>query len=225
MVLSVMSMSYQLRLTWLFGTLTSIIQIIQMTRVDVKPYVCERKRKRLVCSFRCWSCVQGVLRAFKGQLIHIYNKREGALLNTQHFQELHSRCNVLLLGDSLGDLNMADGVTDVQNILKIGYLNDKVKEKRGKHGKRREWTRVNVLVCFSGGWEKTVVFKLLRHRPGERRKHGRAQRSPTLHHRTLVNFSSNHWSVCAVVLLPQQQHFSFCTWMRLMMIILTRTQK
>ncbi|XP_056597046.1 cytosolic 5'-nucleotidase 3 [Triplophysa dalaica] len=72
----------------------------------------------------------GVLRAFKGQLIHIYNKREGALLNTQHFRELHSRSNVLLLGDSLGDLNMSDGVSDMQNILTIGYLNDKVDERR-----------------------------------------------------------------------------------------------
>lgn len=72
----------------------------------------------------------GVLRAFKGELIHIYNKREGALLNGEHFKELQSRCNVLLLGDSLGDLDMADGVTDLQNILKIGYLNDKVDERK-----------------------------------------------------------------------------------------------
>lgn len=71
--------------------------------------------------------LQGVLRAFKGELIHIYNKREGALLNTGHFQELRTRPNVLLLGDSLGDLNMADGVQDMENILKIGFLNDKVR--------------------------------------------------------------------------------------------------
>lgn len=71
--------------------------------------------------------LQGVLRAFKGELIHIYNKREGALLNTGHFQELRTRPNVLLLGDSLGDLSMADGVQDMENILKIGFLNDKVK--------------------------------------------------------------------------------------------------
>lgn len=71
--------------------------------------------------------LQGVLRAFKGELIHIYNKREGALLNTGHFQELRTRPNVLLLGDSLGDLTMADGVQDMENILKIGFLNDKVK--------------------------------------------------------------------------------------------------
>ncbi|KAJ0058322.1 hypothetical protein NL108_013193, partial [Boleophthalmus pectinirostris] len=67
----------------------------------------------------------GVLQAFKGELIHIYNKREGALLNTGHFRELRARPNVLLLGDSLGDLNMADGVQDMENILKVGFLNDK----------------------------------------------------------------------------------------------------
>ncbi|XP_061837857.1 cytosolic 5'-nucleotidase 3-like [Nerophis lumbriciformis] len=72
----------------------------------------------------------GVLRAFKGELIHIYNKREGALLNTGHFQELRARPNVLLLGDSLGDLTMADGVHKIENVLKIGFLNDKVEERK-----------------------------------------------------------------------------------------------
>lgn len=48
------------------------------------------------------------------------------MLNTGHFQELRSRPNVLLLGDSLGDLTMADGVQAMQSILKIGFLNDKV---------------------------------------------------------------------------------------------------
>ncbi|XP_012672310.1 cytosolic 5'-nucleotidase 3 [Clupea harengus] len=68
----------------------------------------------------------GTLQAFKGELIHTYNKREGALLNTGLFEELNDRHNVLLMGDSLGDLNMADGVQNMDNILKIGYLNDKV---------------------------------------------------------------------------------------------------
>ncbi|XP_019949885.1 cytosolic 5'-nucleotidase 3-like isoform X1 [Paralichthys olivaceus] len=72
----------------------------------------------------------GVLKAFKGVLIHIYNKREGALLNTGHFQELRTRPNVVLMGDSLGDLTMADGVQDMENILKIGFLNDKVEERK-----------------------------------------------------------------------------------------------
>ncbi|XP_014848810.1 PREDICTED: 7-methylguanosine phosphate-specific 5'-nucleotidase isoform X1 [Poecilia mexicana] len=72
----------------------------------------------------------GILRAFKGELIHVYNKREGALLNTGHFEELRSRPNVLLMGDSLGDLNMADGVQDMKHILKIGFLNDKIEESK-----------------------------------------------------------------------------------------------
>nr|XP_020463078.1 7-methylguanosine phosphate-specific 5'-nucleotidase isoform X1 [Monopterus albus] len=72
----------------------------------------------------------GVLKAFKGELIHVFNKREGALLNTGHFQELRTRPNVLLMGDSLGDLTMADGVQDMENILKIGFLCDKVQERK-----------------------------------------------------------------------------------------------
>ncbi|XP_026784050.3 7-methylguanosine phosphate-specific 5'-nucleotidase-like isoform X1 [Pangasianodon hypophthalmus] len=70
----------------------------------------------------------GVACAFKGELIHTFNKREGALQNTHQF--VHDRTNVLLLGDSLGDLNMADGVKDLHDILRIGYLNDKVEERR-----------------------------------------------------------------------------------------------
>lgn len=70
--------------------------------------------------------IQGILRAFKGELIHTYNKREGSLLNIGHFQELLDRHNVLLLGDSLGDLHMADGGKNLENVLKIGFLNDKV---------------------------------------------------------------------------------------------------
>ena len=34
--------------------------------------------------------------------------------------------NVILLGDTLGDLTMADGMPDAKNILTIGFLNDHV---------------------------------------------------------------------------------------------------
>ncbi|XP_067825436.1 cytosolic 5'-nucleotidase 3-like [Heptranchias perlo] len=75
----------------------------------------------------------GVLKGFKGELIHIYNKREAALRNAEHFQNLENYSNVFLLGDSLGDLNMADGVQNQENILKIGFLNDKVDELLDKY--------------------------------------------------------------------------------------------
>ncbi|XP_043530672.1 cytosolic 5'-nucleotidase 3-like isoform X2 [Chiloscyllium plagiosum] len=75
----------------------------------------------------------GILKGFKGEIIHVYNKREGALRNTKHFQQLRSCSNVILLGDSLGDLNMADGVQNQENILKIGFLNDKVDQLLNKY--------------------------------------------------------------------------------------------
>lgn len=69
---------------------------------------------------------QGVVRAFKGKLIHTFNKREGALSQAAGLRQLQGRPNVLLLGDSLGDLTMADGVSEPKNILTIGFLNDQV---------------------------------------------------------------------------------------------------
>ncbi|XP_012576282.1 PREDICTED: cytosolic 5'-nucleotidase 3A isoform X2 [Condylura cristata] len=70
----------------------------------------------------------GVLKGFKGELIHVFNKHDGALKNTDYFSQLKNNSNIILLGDSQGDLRMADGVTNVENILKIGYLNDRVDE-------------------------------------------------------------------------------------------------
>lgn len=72
----------------------------------------------------------GALQAFKGRLIHTFNKREGALSQAAGLQELQGRPNVLLLGDSLGDLTMADGVAEHQNLLTIGFLNDQVEERK-----------------------------------------------------------------------------------------------
>ena len=69
---------------------------------------------------------QGVLRRFKGPLIHTYNKNNSVLQGTEYFQQLSARTSIILLGDSMGDLTMADGVPTVENILKIGFLNDKV---------------------------------------------------------------------------------------------------
>ncbi|XP_059686136.1 7-methylguanosine phosphate-specific 5'-nucleotidase [Gavia stellata] len=75
----------------------------------------------------------GVLTRFKGPLIHTYNKNNSVLQGTEYFQQLSTRTSIILLGDSMGDLTMADGVPSVENILKIGFLNDKVEERRGKY--------------------------------------------------------------------------------------------
>ncbi|XP_043910721.1 7-methylguanosine phosphate-specific 5'-nucleotidase [Protopterus annectens] len=72
----------------------------------------------------------GVLQGFKGDVIHTFNKNKGALKNTDHFENIKERTNIILLGDTMGDVSMADGVLHIENILKIGYLNDKVEESR-----------------------------------------------------------------------------------------------
>jgi len=71
---------------------------------------------------------QGVISGFEGNLIHTFNKAEGARENADYFDKTSSRKNVILLGDSLGDLQMADGMKNVDTCLKIGFLNAKVDE-------------------------------------------------------------------------------------------------
>lgn len=67
---------------------------------------------------------QGIICGFKGELIHVFNKNETAIGKSDYFETLSHRDNVILLGDSLGDIAMADGTAVLQNILKIGFLND-----------------------------------------------------------------------------------------------------
>ncbi|NWR88520.1 5NT3B nucleotidase, partial [Furnarius figulus] len=75
----------------------------------------------------------GVLVHFKAPLIHTFNKNNTVLQGTECFQQLSKRTSIILLGDSMGDLTMADGIPNVENILKIGFLNDKVEEQREKY--------------------------------------------------------------------------------------------
>uniref|UniRef100_A0A8C5QD00 5'-nucleotidase n=1 Tax=Leptobrachium leishanense TaxID=445787 RepID=A0A8C5QD00_9ANUR len=68
----------------------------------------------------------GILVGFKGELIHTYNKNNSILRDRAYFQQIKDRSNILLVGDTLGDLTMADGVAKLDNILRIGFLNDKI---------------------------------------------------------------------------------------------------
>lgn len=66
---------------------------------------------------------------FHGDMIHMFNKNENAIHSSPYFEELKARHNVILLGDSLGDIQMARGVPSPNTILKIGFLNDKSEAK------------------------------------------------------------------------------------------------
>lgn len=51
-------------------------------------------------------------------VIHSFNKDETVLKDFPVYEEIKDRKNILLLGDSLGDVGMANGI-DYDNILKI----------------------------------------------------------------------------------------------------------
>lgn len=76
----------------------------------------------------------GFLLGFSGKIIHPFNKNEQSINNTFYSKEIKSRKNVILLGDSLGDPNMCDGIKH-DNIIKIGFLNFEINEKLEEYKK------------------------------------------------------------------------------------------
>ncbi|XP_039745666.1 7-methylguanosine phosphate-specific 5'-nucleotidase [Pararge aegeria] len=58
----------------------------------------------------------------KGDVIHTYNKNEAAIKDTEYYEMVKERNNVLLLGDNIGDAGMAEGMEHCDVIVKIGFL-------------------------------------------------------------------------------------------------------
>jgi len=59
---------------------------------------------------------------FENEIIHSMNKKEVEIKQFLYYGEIKERKNVILLGDTLGDLEMAEEV-DHDCIIKIGFLN------------------------------------------------------------------------------------------------------
>ncbi|DAZ95231.1 TPA: hypothetical protein N0F65_003466 [Lagenidium giganteum] len=77
-----------------------------------------------------------VLQGFRGNLIHSMNKNASVLEGTEFGRQCHmeERHNILLLGDSLGDVNMANGMQFADDeIIRIGFLNHSVEERRDQY--------------------------------------------------------------------------------------------
>eukprot|EP00752_Nemacystus_decipiens_P010952 g9733.t1 len=83
-----------------------------------------------VISNRMGFDADGNMTGFVGECFHVFNKHASSAEVKPYFQteEMRSRDLVLLLGDSLGDLNMAKGVV-AEQVLTVGFLNDKVEER------------------------------------------------------------------------------------------------
>jgi len=84
--------------------------------------VYHRSNTKVVSNFLAYDDTGKVI-GIAGEMIHVYNKNESAIHDSEYFQTLKGRGNVVLLGDSIGDLQMANGVENSGNVLKIGFLN------------------------------------------------------------------------------------------------------
>ncbi len=68
---------------------------------------------------------EGKITKFAGHPIHMFNKNDSeASHSASYFRDVAKRHNVILLGDSIGDLQMSHGVESPGTELTIGFLND-----------------------------------------------------------------------------------------------------
>ncbi|KAI8893418.1 pyrimidine 5'-nucleotidase [Globomyces pollinis-pini] len=70
---------------------------------------------------------EGICVGFEDPLIHTLNKNEAGVSSTVHAQKVDHRDNIILMGDSLGDLKMSAGIR-FENQLTVGFLNHDVEQ-------------------------------------------------------------------------------------------------
>lgn len=73
------------------------------------------------------------LNGLQERVIHTFNKNEHALEGTEYISTVKDRDHVILMGDSLGDSTMADGVPAQSHVLKIGFLYEHIEEQLDKY--------------------------------------------------------------------------------------------
>ena len=77
----------------------------------------------------------GKFAGIKDKIIHSMNKKEILLRGLPVYSIVEKRKNVLLLGDSIGDLGMVEGFP-YDNIIKIGFLNEEIEARLEEYKKK-----------------------------------------------------------------------------------------
>jgi 5'-nucleotidase len=70
---------------------------------------------------------KGKMAGAREPIVHVFNKDETAIHKFPFYSQIKDRKNVILLGDTLEDLDMVHGF-DYENLLSIGFLNEEIDE-------------------------------------------------------------------------------------------------
>jgi 5'-nucleotidase len=125
-----------------------VIEEVLRQRYRATPHA----KLRVVSNAMVWSGEPGdddaKVVGFSAPVLHPFNKFAGAVLSSlPYFAELRARPHVLLLGDSPGDVGMADGL-DAAHVLRVGFLNDNVEQLRARYEQL-----FDIVVTHDGGAE------------------------------------------------------------------------
>ena len=82
----------------------------------------------IIANYFIWD-KNGIAIGRRSPVIHTFNKKEIQIKELSIYNELLKRKNVLLLGDSVADIDMIEGFP-YENLIKIGFLNENVEEQR-----------------------------------------------------------------------------------------------
>ena len=89
---------------------------------------------KIVSNFLAFDADTGKVSGIEGPMIHVFNKNESAVHDSPYFKEISDRHHIILLGDSVGDLKMADGAAeDAEAMLSVGFLNHHFEERLNEY--------------------------------------------------------------------------------------------
>ncbi len=98
--------------------------------------------------------------SFKRPIIHTMNKDETAVKDFPVFEKIKNRKNVLLLGDSLSDVDMIKGF-EYESLIKIGFLNENIEENLGLYKDNYDIVILNdSSMSYVNGLLKEVIKKI-----------------------------------------------------------------
>lgn len=108
------------------GLGNSVVSVLRQANV-MHPNV------RVVSNFLKYR--NGNLDGFQQPMIHTFNKNETVLDGNEYYDLVHTRDHIIVMGDSIGDADMASGVPASSHIMKIGFLFDHVEANMEKYMK------------------------------------------------------------------------------------------